>query len=296
MIISNKNDKFINYKRNIRPMTLIIGMKFKDGVLLVSDRKVVEIPSMSVSYENKLAIPDPNKALVIGCAGLSNLFNQFNRKIPLIVGQKLREMDLKNRKSLFDLGINVLPTYKEIIPEKIKKTSVTTNPKPIEEKETILLPYIYSNEDFIDDSKKLIRELCTNNDGSIENNLDALLILEVDGKPRLHHINCDANEEEVDCSSIGSGSIFVDFILKQFWKKDNSIEYNLKLAYFCIYFVQYLKLDNYVGVEENKLPDNLIILNDGRLVTYTFDKEIDVIKEIISKVNIFKNSLDSLSF
>jgi hypothetical protein len=86
--------------------------------------------------------------------------------------------------------------------------------------------------------------------------------------------------------------------LEKFWKENMSIEEILKLIYFCIYYVQDLKFDEGVGVEEGSLPDEFIVLHDGRHGYYNgFEGEESlIISEIRDKVNQFKNVIDGMSF
>lgn len=289
-------------KNDEQPMTLIIGAKCSDGIVLVSDRKVIDSANHEETYEDKLKQPDPYKSMIVGAAGFSNLFKQFNRKIPDIVGERLREIEWKNRAFMNEHGFTMPEQNKnEIEPETVQSGSVAVDEtkeqkKKVKQEETEL-PFIYSNEMFIDDCKSLIKTLCTDDNGLIQNKLDVLLMMQSGKELRLHHINCCGDEDEVDYCAIGSGSLHINALLKEFWNntKKVSIDNFLDFACFCIFYVQEMGLDKFVGVEENRFPDNFIIKKDGKLVRYTpNDFTITKIKTAVKEFVSQKDSLKTL--
>ena len=285
----NKKKRTSNNK-----MTLIMGFKCKDGAILVSDRKVIDLSTNEEKYEIKIHPPVPNVIMYFGAAGYSHLFKQFNRKIPLIVNEKLREYEMLNKQAYTKLG----KEYSSIIYEEKepKEISSTKNKKEVEvEKEKVvdteeLQPiYVYTNENFIDDCKELICQLCTDKAGSSSGDLDVLLILKTDNEARLHHINYLGEEEEVDFFAIGSGAVHIRPFLKDFYSFDKDMEDLILFAFFCIYYVQNMELDKYVGVNDS--PDNRIIFHNanieaghGKLKINDKDKKI---KKILEKVKSF---------
>jgi hypothetical protein len=90
----------------------------------------------------------------------------------------------------------------------------------------------------------------------------------------------------------------VNLFLQKFWDKDMGIEEILKLAYFCIYYVQDLKFDSAVGVEEGILPDHRVVIDNERFGIFNgFEgKENDVIQEVRNQVDKFKDIIANLPF
>jgi hypothetical protein len=84
-------------------MTLIIGSKFRDGVILVADRAVTE--GTKLTHELKIESPYPSDPMFFGAAGYSHKFKQFNRKILERVAEKIRTIDLQNRAYYHQLGL-----------------------------------------------------------------------------------------------------------------------------------------------------------------------------------------------
>jgi 20S proteasome alpha/beta subunit len=285
-------------------MTLVIGMKFNEGVLIVSDRKVADPGNFTVTWEKKLQTPDPNKELVIGAAGYSDLFNEFNRKIPLKVEERLREVNVNNLSVMKKLGLEGVPKEEPVTPKNIRKSDVEeaeqtalNSQDDFDDELPFQPPYIYSTEDFLDDCKLLMRQICSNFDSLPENKLDVLLIMLTGNTTRLHHIDFSGREEERNYYAIGSGSTHVNIFLDKYWSIDRPIDYLIKLAYFCIYYVQDMKLDSFVGVESDKLPDQYVILNNKEFGIFQWKaKDSDLIKEMKEKVVVFEKIKDNLNF
>jgi hypothetical protein len=286
-------------------MTLIIGMKCKDGVLLVADRKVTTPFSNKPKWTTKIHKPLESVPLFYGASGYAHLFKEFNRKIPLIVEQRLREFELKNYAIMREQGVDYYDAVevKKIEEPKEIQSSDIEETKGIIKKENINIkrlpkpPYVYGHEDFIKDCQKLIKSMCENEDGTAENKLEALLILLDDSGTRLHSLDYDSVDER-SYFAIGSGSIFVNEFLDKFYGDDETkdLAYCMKLAMFCILYVERYVKDYSVGVEPAKLPDNQVILNDGQLGTFRFDNEEIVLKELLDKVDGFIKLQDALKF
>jgi 20S proteasome alpha/beta subunit len=286
--------------KNKRKMTLIIGMRFKDGVLLVSDRKVTEEGTGRFNFENKLKSP-LDIPLTFAAAGYSHKFKQFNRKIIDLVNQRLREIQINNMAYLNERGLNYIeevkrtPKKKKLSNKDIEKSD--SEQTIIENLSPIINPYEYTHEKFIDDCGKLINSMCTGKDDILRPDLDVSLI-RYTTEPSLHHINFLGEEEELDYCAIGSGAEYVNKFLREFWKEELSIEEALKLSYFCIYYVQDLKFDLGVGVEEDMLPDHQVITLDGTMGNFIgFDgKEKEIISEIRKEIKKFEEVINSLPF
>jgi len=289
------------YRKGDKKMTLIIGARFKDGVILVSDRKVTNEETGIPEYENKLQMPYNNPPpIIFGAAGYSHKFKQFNRKIIELVEQRIRELNLNNMAYLKELGLKYPIEQAKLKPKKLSNKDIESqiDTQKIKKTETdIVPPYIYSIENFIEDCQQVISELCTGRDGLNRPDLDVLLILFA-GKPRLHRIDFLGEEQELNYCAIGSGSQHINIFLKQFWKQDMTIEEILALAYFCIYYVQDLDLDSGVGTEEGILPDHSVVVNDGNFGQYNglAGREEQIIEEARNKVKRFKSAIGSMSF
>lgn len=298
-----KREKFIYKSKPIkdRKMTLIIGARFKEGAILVSDRKVTEEGTGREYWENKIIQP-LEVPLAFAAAGYSHKFKQFNRKIIETVERRLREIEIDNVAFFKARGLEYVESKKKIRKKQFSNQDIKNlekeGNKGIESSKEVVLPYLYTDEMFIDDCCKLISHVCTGNDGSIRPDLDVLLIRFVRKTPTLHHINFIGEEEEVDYYAIGSGAEHILNFLRTFWRDDMSIEEILKLLYFCIYYVQDLDFDRGVGIEVEKLPDNCVIIDSGELGEFAgFEgKEKTIIKEIKMEVKKFKDAIDSLPF
>lgn len=281
-------------------MTLVIGAKFDYGVVLVADSKVTNSDSPKHAHMKKLKEPYPNSPICFGASGYKSTYDQFNRKILQIAAEHMRETEIRNR-GLFQQNNLEYPEIEEELEEKTLDKGDIENKKSGNEKKKNTLDevYNYTMEDFLEDSQKLIRKLCSGHDGMIRPNLETLTILfDANDGARLHHLDSDGSEEEVDFYAIGSGASYVNLFLQKFWTEEMNLEEVLKLAYFCIYYVQDLDFDSGVGVKDGILPDHFAITNDRKFGTYNgFNgKETDVITEIRSEVDKFKQIIDHLPF
>lgn len=315
----NSTKRFIKYLHNYpcryrkggKKMTLIIGAHFKDGVILVADRKVTEGDSGRFSYENKLTVPSFGTPLVFAAAGYSHKFKQFHREIAELIAQRLRETKIRNISYLINSGLNYedyMVEQKGVEPRKLSNYELEEHEieeqenyaEDVEDQDKIQPPFFYSMEDFIKDCKVLVKNVCSEAD-ILRPQLEVLLTLFTAGargqEARLHHISYFGEEEEVDYCAIGSGARYVDIFLKRFWRQDMNIEEILRLAFFCIYYVQDLKLDNSVGMEPNVPPDHLVITYDGNgFGTWGSIEEMKskMIKEAKRNVKKFMKLIESL--
>ena len=285
-----------------RKMTLIIGLKCREGVILVSDKKVTNYGSNKAKWVIKLHKPLESVTSFYGASGYAHLFKEFNRRIPLVVEQKLREYELRNYSAMKKLGVDYYETLdikEENPPKELQKSDVEEQQifKKSNKKYRILpkAPLIYGHEDFIKDCQSLIKEMSENDDNTFENNLEVLLTLIDERGTRLHRINF-LEEDEGDYFAIGSGSIFVNEFFEKFYNPEKSLDYCMKLAMFCILYVQKYVNDFSVGIPEGTLPDNQVILNDGQFGPYKFNDEEGLIKELNEKVEKFIKLQDSLEF
>lgn len=295
---SNKIDRktFIYPKRlKKNKMTLIIGARFHGGVVLVSDRKVTE-GNGRFSWKYKISVPE-GLPIFFGAAGYSHKAKQFNRKISEIVDSRIREIDIQNLAYFKSLDIDLPKKEKKIKLKKLDTKDLKENKTQKKKNEDIKPVYIYSTENFLEDSQELIKRLC-NYEGLSRPDIDVLLAVSTD-KARLHHLNFTGDEEELDYCAIGSGAEYIDGFLRKHWKEDMSFEEVLKLCFFCIYYVQDLDHDIGVGMEKSKLPDHLVMTDDDGEIGYwtNIEKEgkvmCDELREEIKKI---KGIHDGLNF
>ncbi len=295
-------EKYKNGEVFLKKMTLVIGFKYKEGVVIISDRKVMDSDN-NITWEEKINYKTFRKRnTIFSSAGYSHLFNRFNRKIFNKVEENIKKIDLENYKALKEAGLE--DTYKSIEEETEKPKKIKSNfgieelKKQIKKQISTIVspPYSYTTDNFIDDCRSLVKELCKEQLDD-EYKLDVLLALFNGEEPTLHLIDFTGEEEEItDYRAIGSGAIYIEHLLKRFYKPNRPIEYLIKLGYFCILFVQNLELDNFVGVEEGTLPDNSFISNEGGLFTYEFNDKPDLLKELNVYVKRFQDDIDSLTF
>jgi len=281
---SEKN-RYLRGKR----MTLIIGARCVDGVVLVSDKKVVDTESNEHTYKNKLYFPVPNTGVVVGAAGLANLFDEFNSKLPLIVQQRLAEIRIKNIESLRRIGEKI-EDY-EIPPKAPEELKAGQEIKEKEEKprkkKTGLtqLPYIYSIPDFLDDCRSLIKEICSRDES---NGLDVLIAVSVPNQPPdLFHIDFLGSMNRENTCAIGSGAPYWN-IFKRKMRTDMTVAETARLFSFVVRCVEELELDKYVGVGDDT-PDIKLLGNDGK--PYIINLTQDTIN---SEREFAKNQVNSL--
>tara|TARA_Y100000310_G_C20658536_1_gene803360 strand:- start:982 stop:1821 length:840 start_codon:yes stop_codon:yes gene_type:complete len=248
-------------KRN-RKMTLIIGARCAEGVVLASDTKIVDDTTGETLFSNKLIEPIEGASVVIGASGHTHLFRQFYRKIGHLVKHRAREIKLKNVVALEEVGEKISDYERE--PKK---------------EGTILdgLPYDYTAEDFLDDCKSIVKELCANG-----GQLDLVVGMFAHHKVRLHRIDSQGEEEEVGFCSVGSGTPFVNLFKKSYSPKYSFREVSSLLA-FMILFVSRAKIDNFVGVEEGKLPTMKLVKEDNTCGELQFSEEST--KEMLAEFN-----------
>lgn len=87
-------------------MTLIIGMKYDKGLVLIGDTKIVKDGSKD-QHENKITAPLTGNRVAVGAAGFTDLSKEFNRKIGQLVNQRLTEYKHLNMKDLNGTGISM---------------------------------------------------------------------------------------------------------------------------------------------------------------------------------------------
>lgn len=287
-----KNKRKRRYRRRrLDRTTLIIGMKCPEGVALVADRKVFDTESARETYEKKIIAP-LNLPVFVGAAGLTDLFREFNRKIPIVVQRRQMMFAIENQKILQSVGLD----FKDFLvppkePEKIQSIEEPAKEPPKETKKEQILrpPYIYTGEDFLDDCKKLIKEISKEKkELGYSYPLEVLLGFNA-GVPVLFFIDCDGSESQVETyKAIGSGSQYVRLFFERLWNPNRPIGESVMLACIVIKFVEEMDLDKYVGVGENNVPQVALILNDGKVGEFEVNK-----KPFLDESKAFNKVLDS---
>jgi len=278
-------------------MTLIIGAKCDEGIVLVGDTKVVDVERNIITHEPKILLPLP-LPVAVGASGFTNLFRQFNRRIPIIVEQRDREYKIKNEEALNKIGLGLkdfeMPKQE---PELIQSSEDLKEPPRIEKakKDVIKIPYIYTGEHFLQDCKLLIKEIGEEGKEYHPNPLEVLLSFTV-GTPVLFHINCDGLESEINSYvAIGSGTPYVDMFFSRLWKKRTLMD-TIALASFVIKFIENIKLDNYVGVAEEEMPQVIVLLKNGRYGPLDFSNKPDFLKDIVIKIENIEKTVKNINF
>jgi hypothetical protein len=285
-------------------MTLIIGFKCKQGVALVSDTKIVDIESGESDYASKILTPLMRTPFIIGAAGLSDLFRQFNRQIPQIVNQRLNEFRINNIEALIRSGLSrddAILYHKQIETPQLEKTSqpvaleeVTKKPKPQKEITPIAIPFVYSYDLLMNDCQQVIRGISEQMRTEVANPLD--ILIGVKGPypyPSLHYIDCLGHEHEIDkYYSIGSGNPHVRQFFDRLWNFDKDIFELIGLAFYTIAYVRDIAKDNYVGFREDKPPEAVIVGYDGSYGRVRFENEQEFFLDLEVQMEIMKKSIE----
>ena len=231
-------------------MTLIIGIKLKEGIILIGDRKI-STGDEHPFFMDKIKAPIMAR-VAVGAAGLRDLSKEFNRKIVNQVNSRTAEYRLANIKQFNGTGINFLDAE---------------NGK----RKDIALPYNYNVENFLDDCSLIIKNLSEIGEEVQQNPIEALVAAHTD-KYSLYRIYYNGYKQEGDCFAIGSGSVHIQGFLSQLDFKSLTIGNAIYIGSFLIKYVELMGLDDGVGVEKDRLPQIF-------LVTDKFAKEYEISKE-----------------
>ncbi|MCV0400121.1 MAG: hypothetical protein K5785_09030 [Nitrosarchaeum sp.] len=271
-------------------MTLIIGFKCADGIALVSDTKIIDIETGDVSYDSKILTPLQDTPCMVGLAGYVNLFNEFNRKIPEIVKQRIAEVRVSNVGEMIKTGLTrkeaieyitsrekcISSTLREI--KNDSKNECVTNPDIGE----IELPYQYSEENFIDDCKSSVKQISSQNE-SIEDSLELIIGIRRprDKKMHLHQIFSDGTEIESDeYLAIGSGYQYAETLFGRVYDYKKEMSVLITEAFRTISYAVLVGKESLVGYTKSHPPEAVVIHNDGTYGKMSFENESQVISEI----------------
>lgn len=287
-------------------MTLIIGFKCKDGVALVSDTKIMDLDSGESFYESKILNPIVQAPFMVGAAGYTHLFREFNRKFPERVNESINRVRIANVAELIKTGLsrndsikylqNVESRASQSQQQDIQDTTQKEEPPKLNIAD-IPLPNIYSAEKLMDDCKLLVKEISTNFE--LESDPIEVLIglrrMEFD-QPELHFINAKGNEVEIDeYDAIGSGSPYLKTYFDRVYSFDKSIYELITDAYRTITFAEIVAKENTVGCSQDKPPEAVVILNDGRFGRMYFKNEKEVIQKIKDEMRTYEIELKNHS-
>ena len=271
-------------------MTLIIGFKCVDGIAFVSDTKIVDTESGNVSYGSKILTPLEDTPCMIGLAGYMNLFEEFNRKIPDIVKQRIAEIRISNVKELIKTGLSRKESIEYVTSREKCLSSILKRIQNDSKNECIVnpniaeieLPYQYSEENFIDDCKSLIKQISSQNE-IIEDSLEMLIGIRRprDKKLHMHQIFSDGSEIESDqYLAIGSGYQYAETVFGQVYDYNKEMSILITEAFRTILYAVIIGKESLVGYTHEHPPEAVVIHNDGTYGKVLFENESDVIDEI----------------
>lgn len=281
-------------------MTLIIAFKCRDGIVFVADTKITEIDTGIVSYDSKILSPLADTPCIVGSSGYVNLYKEFNRKIPETVASKIAQIRIQNIQELIKTGlsrdqaIDFLQSKEQCISTtlKIAKENAEQCKNFFSNIKDIDLPYRYTEENFIDDCKSLIKQI---EDQSVyTESLEVLIGIRrpTDKMLHLHHIDSYGIEEEIsDYFAIGAGYPFVETIFGRLYDYDKEWPALATDAVRTILYSKIVAKENSVGYSQDFPPEVVIVYNDGNYGKIIFENEGKVINEIEKEMEIFINHI-----
>lgn len=280
-------------------MTLIIGIKCKEGVVLVSDTKITDTESGEYSYGSKILTPLENTPFVVGAAGYSDLFKEFNRKIPLVVNQRLSEFRIRNISALIESGldrdqaIKYLQQTEKNVENAQQPTELSENittPELASHITPIQIPHVYSYEHFMDDCKQLIKEVSSQRREEGVYPLDILIGVHKETMPpTLHYVDCSGHEHEVETyCAIGSGMPYVKQFFDRLYDFNKDMCELITLAYLAITYVQYIAKETTVGYSKEHPPEAVAVFKNGSYGLMHFNNEEKVLNALKSRMSLFE--------
>lgn len=206
-------DPFIRYRKIINDMTLITGANCRDGIVLVGDKKITVGNGTDYSFAKKIFSPFSN--VVVGSSGYSGMYRSFQAR--------LKE------------GVNEL-----------REQNKDKNVEYIDWQEQLILLV-----------ERVIRQMGIDfGEDIINNNFQVLLTFRINYEPELIMIGGLAIPQPVTTyESIGHGDPYASVLLKTLWNKySKSMTMSLfaKIACLSIKYIQDLKLDFSVGIDEEQ--------------------------------------------
>jgi 20S proteasome alpha/beta subunit len=244
-------------------MTLIIGAKCKDGVVLVADKKIVEGTDIT-SGEKINILP---LGIVVAGAGTGEVIDKFNERIPFVLDERKRLNYEELREKSPDVNIDDVPFY--------------------------FRPY-----EFLEDCEGLIFQLFE----KYKRQIQVLVAGSNIGEAELNYIDSEGflSSKRRTYMSIGSGSAYANFLLKKLWeekKGDFTMNEMAKISKFIINLVENIKIDRFVGngvqiVFVPNLPNNYEKLSDQEKLKYSPHEEYIISDDNLLISEFYKFLLD----
>jgi len=208
-------------------MTLIIGARCKDGVVIIGDKKVSEGTS---SFPGKKITIMPF-GVAIGGAGMTDLIDKFGIRLKNYFNQRTIEIDgLKQRGEIpRDAGI-----YDAI-------------------------------DDFVNDCEAILKKI-KEDYREISPSLGLLMGFRNGNDAELHYLDMFYGVDSVRKSfmSIGSGSPYANFFLRELWDENLTMKQMAKIGVFIINYISEKELDDAVGYGYQivEIPDLILNMKD----------------------------------
>jgi len=291
-------------------MTLIIGFACEDGIGLVSDTKISNPQTMEATYASKILTPLKNTPFIVGAAGYTDLFLEFNRKIREQVEQRIRQYKIANIEQLIKTGLKREEAISRV---QLWQKSISSTQQALEEESKkqqlpkvepdVDLPYVYSAENFLDDCRSLIQTISENS--GYANPIELLIGIRNDAKtfPYLYRMDSKGRVEQIsEFTAIGTGEPHVKMFFSRLYNTNKTINQLVTDAFRTITYVQEVVKENTVGFSDEKPPEAVIItsyidhINYGK-VSYTNINEI--LKQIKNEMKpyeslVLNSKIDSL--
>ena len=246
-IRSNQKDHFIRYRnKKDERMTLIIGFVNHAGIAIVSDTQITNTETLEPSYSKKILTPLRETPFLVGAAGYTNLFQEFNRKIPEVVEQRLKQYKIMNIQELMKVGYTRDQAILRVqLHEKnlAKTQAVQETQEKIEKSDSILEdniipPFVYSGEDFLDDCRSKIKEITSG--VNHPNPLELLIGQKRRGLfPSLFYMSPMGRVEQIwTYAAIGSGQPYVKMFFDRLYDADKSMNQLITDAFRAIVYTK----------------------------------------------------------
>lgn len=281
-------------------MTLIIGFVNHAGIAIVSDTMITNTETMEPSYSKKILTPLKETPFLVGAAGYTNLFQEFNRKIPEVVEQRLKQYKILNIQELMKVGYSREEAIVrvQLYEKNLAKTqAVQETEEKIEVKdsvldENIIPPFVYSGEDFLDDCRSKIKEITS--EINHPNPLELLIGQKRKGVfPSLFYVSPSGRVEQIwTYSAIGSGQPYVKMFFDRLYDFNKSMDELITHAFRAIIYTKVVAKENSVGYSDDFPPEALVIFNNDEKGNYGFiqyNNTKQVLQDIEEEMRNFEN-------
>ncbi len=245
-------------------MTLIIGVRCKDGVILAGDKKVVE--GTDITSEEKITSLPLN--IHVAGAGVKEIIDKFNERVPVMLEERRMLNFNEMKKENPDIKIEEVPFY--------------------------FRPY-----EFLEDCEGLLTNLSQRYIDEVHQfwHSDILVGVIVNTTAELHHLdtlNClDSKRRGFKC--IGSGAPYAEFILKGLWDENLTMREMAEICKFVIEEITKCGIDINVGegVQIVFVPDILRDIDEINKDVDKWKKELEECNFIIDTETDLGNQFDN---